>query len=127
MVLLLLRLLPVVYAGRSEDRLSEQEQQLKEREAELAEALAALEVSRKALEGAAAFVQVLTTVHVRSVGRSVCRLRFEDIISLRIFPAFNNKLYFLFSPAQNQDSRQATGDVIDDVPASCHFDDTSPR
>lgn len=43
---------------RSEDRLSEQERQLKEREAELAEALAALKNSRKALEGAAAFVQV---------------------------------------------------------------------
>jgi len=35
-----------------------QEQQLKDRESELAEALAALENSRKALEGAASFVQV---------------------------------------------------------------------
>lgn len=43
---------------RTENRLAEQERQLRDREAELAEALAALENSRKALEGAAAFVQV---------------------------------------------------------------------
>ena len=44
--------------NRSEAALSEQEHQLREREAEQAEALAALEISRKTLEGAAAFVQV---------------------------------------------------------------------
>lgn len=50
---------------RSESRLEERERQLGEREAEHAEALAALETSRKALEGAAAFVQVhVCLVHV---------------------------------------------------------------
>ena len=44
--------------NRSKAALSEQEHQLREREVEQAEALAALEVSRKTLEGAAAFVQV---------------------------------------------------------------------
>lgn len=46
------------WRNRSEAALSEQEHQLREREAEQAEALAALEISRKTLEGAAAFVQV---------------------------------------------------------------------
>lgn len=55
---------------RTEDRLSEQEQQLRDREAELAEALAALENSRKALEGAAAFVQVLYPPSVRKHHRT---------------------------------------------------------